>query len=286
MYLVEFLQRVVKKSNTGTIAYLILNILIITYLFSDGFTDPEGFLFGIVAYAVSLAIALSPIGEFILRIITGCRDISGTPEARRLEPLFREVLEKTKEKYPELSSDIKLFINDNPVPNAFAIGRKTVCLNKGILDFSDDQIKGILAHEAAHLAHKDTDLLLVITVGNFIITGLFFVTRLVIKLVGFLVAIANEDFGAWLTAVFFDLLLVGAMMLWTKIGVLLVMYSSRQNEYEADKLASLIGYKENLISALKELKRYDVKEKGIFASLAASHPDIDDRILRLTQQPA
>ncbi|QNB45389.1 M48 family metalloprotease [Thermanaerosceptrum fracticalcis] len=283
MYLVEFLQRVAKKSNAGTIIYLILNILIITYLFSDGFNDPEGFLFGIAAYAVSLAVALSPVGEFILRLVTGCRDISTDREAERLQALFKEVHSEVKKKYPELPDDIKLFVNDNPSPNAFAIGRKTVCLNKGILGFSDEQIKGIFAHELAHLAHKDTDLLLVITIGNFIITAIFFITRVFLRLTGTLVAIVNESFGAWITTVLLDLVLVAAMALWTKLGVLLVMYSSRQNEYEADKLAAETGYGENLISALTELKKYDIAEKGILASLAASHPDTEDRIAKLKQ---
>lgn len=283
MYLIEFLQRVVKKSNTGTIAYLILNILIITYLFSDGFTDPEGFLFGIVAYAVSLAVALSPVGESVLRMITGCRDISANPEAERLQTLFREVHAEIKKKYPELPDNIKLFINNDPSPNAFAIGRKTVCLNKGILGFTDEQIKGIFAHELAHLAHKDTDMLLVITIGNFIITAIFFITRIFLRFTGTIVALANESIGAWITTVFLDFFLAAIMALWTKLGVLLVMYSSRQNEYEADKLAAETGYGENLISALTELKKYDIAEKGILASLAASHPDTEDRIAKLKQ---
>ena len=281
MYLIEFFQRIVKKSNISIIAYLILNVFIIAWFFSNGFTDPEGFLFGVAAYIVSLAIALSPVGEFILRVMSGCRSISGTPAAERFEPLFKEVYQKAKEKYPDLPEDVQLFINNDPTPNAFAIGRKTVCLNKGILSMSDKQIKGILAHEIAHLAHKDTDLLLLITVGNFIITGLFIIIRFIFNAMGLMTAIINADIGAWLTAALFDILLAGAMFIWTKTGALLVMHSSRQNEYKADKLAYETGYGKNLVSALEELENHDMPKRSIWATLVASHPKTESRIIKV-----
>ena len=75
----------------------------------------------------------------------------------RFEPIFREVYTKAKKANPELPDNIKMFISDSKEPNAFATGRKTICVTKGLLNYTDEQIKGVLAHEFGHLAHKDTD---------------------------------------------------------------------------------------------------------------------------------
>ena len=57
------------------------------------------------------------------------------------------------------------------------------------------------------------------------------------------------------------------------------MKSSRDNEFEADKFAFDLGYGHELCLLLDTFG--DVEMNGVFASLASSHPDIDDRIARL-----
>lgn len=55
----------------------------------------------------------------------------------------------------------KAYIMQNPQPNAFATGRSpshaAVALTTGLLDtLTDDEIEGVIAHELAHIKHRDT----------------------------------------------------------------------------------------------------------------------------------
>lgn len=280
-YIVDFVKNLTKKSNIGITIYLILNTLVIVWVFSGGFSSASGILFGIVAYAISLAIALSPVGEWILRLQTGCKEIRRKDYLDRLEPLFSEVLTKARKINPNIPEDVRLFMSDHKEPNAFATGRKTVCLTKGFLNYSDDQIKATFAHELGHLANKDTDLILVVTIGNFIVTAAFIIFRIIFNTVALLAAIASDSIGAIITSILIDGVLVAGMWIWTKIGTMLVMHSSRQNEYLADEFAFNCGYGHSLVSVLDSFS--GSSSKGLWATLASTHPDSDDRIARLQE---
>ena len=291
MYLWEFAKRLVHKSNIGVCIWLLLNTALIMALFSGGFASWEGALIGLGVYIASLMIALSPIGEWILRMQAGCKKITDPNVISRLEPIFREVYMKAKQANPELPENIKMFISGDNEPNAFATGRRTVCVTAGLLRYSDEQIKGVLAHEFGHLAHKDTDLILVVSVGNLVVTVIFVIIRLFANIfmwIGQLItAMAGKGIGGLIATMFValsrviaDLILVLLMRLWTQIGVWLCMYSSRKNEYEADEYAFNCGYGNQLCEVLESFGSGQ-GSKGLFASLASSHPKTADRVARL-----
>ena len=280
-YFIDFAKNLIKKSNIGINIFLLLNTLIIVAVFSDGFKRVSGIFTGIAAYAISLAIALSPIGEWILRFQTGCKKIEREEYISRLEPLFLEVLAKAKEINTSIPDNVQLFMNGDQEPNAFATGRKTVCLTKGFLNYSDEEIKATFAHKLGHLAHKDTDLILIVSIGNFIVTAIFIVYRVLAKICSILGAITGRGLGRIIADILVDIILVGLMWLWTKIGTMLVMHSTRQNEFLADEFAFNCGYGDNLAAVLDSFDGSGTK--GLWANLASSHPDSDARIARLQQ---
>lgn len=98
MYIVDFLKRMTRKSNIPTLIYLVLNIFVIAGFIQILFSTNKvmSILIGIALYAISLVIALSPIGEWILRFKTGCKRIKRVEHINFLEPIFREVYEKVK----------------------------------------------------------------------------------------------------------------------------------------------------------------------------------------------
>lgn len=291
-YLIDFLKRLTDKENITVLIYLILNVVIIcgiVSMFADG-DLVTGSLWGILIYAVSLSIALSPIGEWILRFQTGCKEIKEASALAKIEPLFNEVYAKAKLKAPSLPDDIRLYICDDMSSNAFATGRKTVCVTRGMLENeSPECIKATLGHEFGHLAHKDTDLVLLVTVGNMIVTGLITVIRFFIIVGEFIFHIISlfaggeEGFLAallgQLTALATLVFVNGCMWIWTKLGTILVMKASRNNEYSADEFSYRLGYGESLCELLNSFG--GEAPKGLFANLQESHPANQDRIARL-----
>lgn len=291
IYPLDFLIRMTQKENIPTLIYLCVNVLIVGVVFTAVFALPFvwGLISGLIVYAASVIVALSPIGEFVLRYQNGCRAIKDADIINRIEPLFREVYYKAKKANPMISSDVRLFINDDDAPNAFATGRKTICITRGLLTYSDEQIKATLGHEFGHLSHKDTDRILVVSVGNTIISIIFMIIQICIIIAniitaivgafskhGFLISIFNA-IGTFLSLI----VLRGLMKLWTAFGVAMCMKTSRGNEYQADEFSFNLGYGNALCSLLNSFG--DVKSKGLFASLASSHPQSSDRINRLKE---
>lgn len=291
MYIFDFFKNLFKKQNIGLIIWLVLNTLLIVAIFSSGFQTWQGVLLGLGIYILSLFVALSPIGEWILRLQTGCKKMTDPDDIARFEPIFREVYARAKELNPELHKDVKLFINNSDVPNAFATGRRTVCVTKGLLKYSDEHIKGVLAHEFGHLAHKDTDSILVVSVGNLIVTCIFVAIRvfgnIFMGIAEFLTAVFSEGIGGVIAVLFMrfsrlisNLILALLMRLWTQIGVWLCMSSSRNNEYAADAYACKCGYGRTLAEVLESFGT-EKGEKGLFAALSSSHPDNAKRIEKI-----
>ena len=80
--------------------------------------------------------------------------------------------------------------------------------------------------------------------------------------------------------------LAALMALWTKLGVLICMASSRGDEYEADKYSHDIGYGPALAYALTRLDGSTTKKekaRGLWAALNSSHPETSKRVSRLQQ---
>ena len=282
MYVFEFLKRMFRKSNTTVVIYLIINYILISaiigLLFSGGggIGILLGFVVGLVAYIISLALALSPVGEWLLRLQCQCHPIEKlSPEWQNsILPIFQEVYQQARREDSSIAPDIKLYYTENEDENAFALGRKTIAVTTGGLQnpMFREQLKGILGHEFGHLAHKDTDLLLLITVGNMIITIGITILKIIILAATFLFNAVATIVG-WLShgdrdhgicvfflklgtsiASFLSLVFINLFMrLWTKIGQLLVMKGSRENEYEADAFACLLGYGRELYSFFQSM---------------------------------
>ena len=283
MYFIDLFKRILRKSNISLIIYLILNVLIISgcsalVFYSSNVPVPVGLLIGAALYALSLAVALSPFGEWLLRLQTGCKKICRTDYLSYIMPLFREVHERARELDPSVPADVQLFMNEDKSANAFATGRKTICITEGLLHMPPEQIKAALAHEFGHIAHKDTDLILFVTIGNMIITTVLLLLRLFINFI---------HWGADLAALLIGgrdgvFALVGfCSWAWSGIGTTLVMHSSRSAEYEADEFAFHLGFGDALCALLDRIG--GERETGLFARLASSHPDKNSRIAHLQQ---
>ncbi|MBQ9066391.1 MAG: M48 family metalloprotease [Clostridia bacterium] len=298
MYLFSYFKNLFRKANIPVIIWMVLNLFIIAitmYLLIGMDGAPANFglcmLWGVLLYFFSLAVALSPAGEFILRIKEGARKIKRQEQIDYLMPLFDEVKAKAIAADPSIPQDVKLYISPEAGPNAFALGRKTICVTKGLLELPPDEIKAILGHEFGHIAHHDTDNILMVSVGNLVVNVILVGVRLAVEIIRVLTDFAalvlpGRTFvlGVMLNHLYHILvfLLIDLFTwVWTKLGVLLVMKSSRDCEYEADKFSYDLGYGDRLCHALDLIDNGQSRPEGLFAALSSSHPATDDRIAKM-----
>ena len=194
----------------------------------------------------------------------------------------------------------RLYVVDDPQPNAFATGRNPehsiICVTTGLLDKLEYyELEGVIAHEMSHI--KNYDILL---------------TSVVTVMVGFLVMISDLFSRSFFWGSSKDrdddskgngiLMLIGLVLLIVAplLGKIMQMALSRNREYLADSTAvEITRNPDGLISALRkldsdpnELKTANNATANLFivspfkakkngkrkAGLFDTHPSIDDRI--------
>jgi heat shock protein HtpX len=207
-------------------------------------------------------------------------------EAPRLYQIVRELSTRAGLPMP------RLYMIPQDQPNAFATGRNpkhsAVAVTRGITKLlSEDELRGVLAHELAHVQHRDILLQSVAAAIGSAITYLAYM---------FMWFGGDDESPLSLVASL-------AMVLLAPLAASIIQLSiSRQREYAADAGgAEICGNPESLASALLRLEQgaeaipmqvnqaseplYIVKPfsgKGM-ASLFSTHPPIEERVRRLRQ---
>lgn len=191
----------------------------------------------------------------------------------------------------------RLYLTPDRQPNAFATGRDpdhaAVAVTRGILDLLTwDELKGVLAHELAHVGNRD---ILLTSIAAAVATGISYLANMLMWLPFF--GSADDDDGPG------PLGLLVTALLAPVAATILQLALSRSREYEADAAgARLLGDGRPLASALAKLDRaahalpMDVDPAQAakyivnpltgrnlnFAGLFSTHPPVRDRIARLT----
>jgi heat shock protein HtpX len=194
-----------------------------------------------------------------------------------------------------------IYLSPAKQPNAFATGRNpehaAVAVTQGLLQaLEPDEIRGVLAHELAHVKHRD---ILIASVVAAVAMAIMFIARM---------AFWSSLFGGGGDD---DNNVVGALLMMILAPVaagLLQLALSRSREYEADRGgAELLGTGEPLARALQKIEVYAKQipmnvdpahasafivnpltgRKMQFANLFTTHPPTEERIRRLrTHAPA
>ena len=271
--------RVVRFSNLGTVLFFVLNLFLITAIFGS-----SGNIIELVCvYFITVAISLSPIGEICLAAFAGAKDIKRTDIKLRVIPLVQYVLDKAKENTFYCPQKVKVMIIHDPAPNAFALGKRTLCLTDGLLSLPDDLILGILAHEIGHLSYGHTVIQLLIGGGNIFISGCLLIVKIscwIFTAIMGLFAIGSRSGTMGILTALFAGISTGLSWLWVKFCMLFLMWSMRQNEYLADEFAYKIGFGLELATVLDQ-HISDVPHDGFLSALYATHPCNDDRVAAL-----
>ncbi len=138
----------------------------------------------------------------------------------------------------------RVYLIDNPQPNAFATGRNpenaAVAATTGLLEMlSYDELAGVMAHELAHIRNRDT---LIMTVSATIAGAISTIAQF-----GFLFGGRGEERPN-------PLVMIGTAILAPLAAVIIQMAISRSREYDADRLgAQICGRPLALASALAKI---------------------------------
>lgn len=153
-----------------------------------------------------------------------------------------------------MQSKPKLYVVDDPQPNAFATGRNpensVICVTSGLLDKLDYyELEGVVAHELAHIKNYDIRLSAIVTVMvGFIVMLSDFVSRMF-----FWGSFKDDDRDSRGNIIFMLIGLI-AVILAPIFGQLMKLAISRKREYLADSTAvEFTRNPDGLISALEKI---------------------------------
>lgn len=226
-----------------------------------------GFLLAIILIGFALSVVYGNpnllYGAFVVSILLNIsaywfsdRIVLSMANATRIE---------SRDQYPELWNTMenlcitaglpmpKLYIIDDPAPNAFATGRNkdnaVVAVTTGILPLlTKSELEGVLAHELSHIGNRDMLVQTVIVVLAGVIT---FVADFALRASAF-----GGGHDEKRNPIFFILSIV-AIILAPIAATVIKLAVSREREFLADATGALITrYPEGLASALEKISNF------------------------------
>ncbi|MDR2538176.1 MAG: M48 family metalloprotease [Bifidobacteriaceae bacterium] len=193
----------------------------------------------------------------------------------------------------------KVYIINDPAPNAFATGRNPkdghIAVTSGLLDLMDKrELEGVLSHEMSHIKNYD---ILVSTIVFGLVSAISWICDIFLRMMIFgNVRSSRRDNGGNFLMIFY----VIAAILVPLIAVLVQLAVSRQREYLADATGALVMRDpdglaealEKLETAEKPMLRQNTATSHLFfvnplsrgnfiSKLFSTHPPLADRIARL-----
>ena len=190
----------------------------------------------------------------------------------------------------------KVYIIPDPSPNAFATGRNpqhaAVAATEGILRvLSEDELAGVIAHELAHVKHRD---ILISSIAATLAAAIMMISRFAMFFGG---GRSDEREGSNPVALLATIILapIAAMLIQAAV--------SRSREFAADAGGAVIaGGPQGLVNALRKIesasKRVPLDANPAtahmfiiqpfsasgFANLFSTHPPTEQRVRALLQQ--
>ena len=241
---------------------------------------------GILAFALIYAVVQYFASSSLAVAMTGARQIQ-----KKDHPAFYNAVENITQTAGLPMP--KIYVIDDPAPNAFAAGRNPdnalVAATTGLLDIMDkNELEAVVGHEVSHIKNYDIRVSM-ITFGLVCIVGFIADLGLRMSLYG-----RKEDRSP------VGLIIMLVTAIFAPLAASLAQLAiSREREYLADASSvNLTRYPEGMISALKKLDEHgrpmrrqnaatealyinSPMKKGTLANLFSTHPPIEKRIEKL-----
>lgn len=224
--------------------------------------------------------SISPVGIWVMRMNQGYRPLYGEDKAR-INRLLSETGIKRK---------LKVYRNKQPQANACAFGFNTIGITIGTMQTAtDEELKGIICHEAAHIAHYDYIYSILLysmeLPGHRCLYGIFYLFSYIFIFTGSLLVAISPSLGS-VAQLLVDL--------WWKvyrlchyiiygISKLINVNINKYAEYRCDAYSVRYGCGTGLLSFLKRLDSVPDSGKQLSFSeyIMTTHPSTEYRIIRL-----
>jgi heat shock protein HtpX len=269
------------------------------------------FLLGVVYVVLIAALFAAGAGAVTIAVVAGALFLFQLFAADKIGLRAMGAEEVSPQQAPELHAMIErlcvqadipkptVAVARTSMPNAFAMGRSkktaTVCVTTGIMEIlSPAELEGVLAHELAHIRHRDV---VIMTIASFFAS----IASMIFQF-GFLFGggDSDEDGPGFLAVV------LVAMAVYI-ISFFLMMALSRQREFAADRGAAEITRRPSALASalmkihgtMQRIPQQDLRahselaafyispptKKSVFA-LFSTHPAMEKRIAELQKLEA
>ncbi len=244
--------------------------------------------FWVIGVAAVYALIQYFLAAKLATMVTGAKEIE-KKDNPRLYRLVENLTITTGMPMP------KVYIIDDPAPNAFATGRDPkhaiVAATTGILEVMNDrELEAVMAHEISHVRNYD---IRVSMIAFGLVSAIGILSDIALRMMFF--SGDNRNNSNPIVLIVGIVLIVLAPI----IATLIQLAISRQREYLADASGVMTTRdSEGMAQALEKLKQYgrpmkqqssttahlflnDPLKPGFFSKLFSTHPPLEERIARL-----
>ncbi len=297
--------RVNKRNSILLLLAMAVCLILLGFVIGMGFFGPEGGFFGliiaIVVWLILTAVSFSQ-GDQIFLLASKAK-----PVTHDVHPQLFNVVEEMKiaAALPKMP---KIYIINDPAPNAFATGRSpetaSVAVTAGLLArLNRDELQGVMAHEISHILHRD---ILFVTLAGIMLGSIVLLSHVFLR--GMFYSSmggrgrrtsSGGGGGGYAQLVMLAIAIIAAILA-PLLAYLLYFALSQRREYLADAgAARLTRYPEGLARALEKIANdpspqlagankvtapmyiaNPFKKKGQrkLSNLTSTHPPITERI--------
>ena len=281
-----------KRSSIILVLAFVALLSVLGYVLSHAFARP-GLFIPIVIFAIGYAAISYFASAKIALSMSGAKEVA-TADAPELYRLVENLSIAAGQPMP------KVYIIDDPSPNAFATGRDpehaVVAVTTGILERLDKpELEGVLAHELSHVGNYDIRFMALVVA---LVSVVSIITDVFLHL-SFWGGGDDEEGG---NNQLFMILGIIAAILAPLLAALLQLAISRKREFLADSSGALLTRNpDGLARALEKISHDDIGMQKVssataplyfsnplrrgsgIAGLFDTHPPIEERVRRLRE---
>ncbi len=250
---------------TAFVNWIIIYMLLALYINSNILA---AFIFAVIIGGLTV-LSTTEHAEKLYRYMNGMRRATKR-EVEQIKPILDDLCQRAG------IQDLVLCVADEPFPNAYALGSKTVCVTKGLLKTAnEEELAGILAHELGHLKYGDSKRSVMAHTLN---TAGTVATWILVAMATILSLLSNRVPIVAVLAALAAVVLKAMQVVLHRVADLSFRVVGRKEEFRADAYAVELGMGEGLMSFLEKIEGTEGSPKGIWARLEATHPPVAFRI--------